>query len=333
MILIDGSYINYGGGKVLLEYLIKSLIDAKVNFHFLIDNRLKGQFEEISNEKKTFIKPSFVNRFNFYKNNSTRFSKVLCFGNIPPPIRLNAIVYTYFHQTMFLEIPKEIGFIQSLKIRIKSFVFKQLIKNSDYWMVQTYIIRNSLSNKYSINHTEILVLPFYPRLEYRISNRVKCSFVYVSDVSPHKNHKLLIETFCAFYDKHKIGELVVTVSNKYQDMYNLIEEKCKKGYPIQNIGFVNRDHLGSIYSKSEYMIYPSSTESFGLGIVEAIECGCKIIGPNLPYMLEVCNPSILFDLSSNSLMNAFEQSIGETKKSEQKVFNEVNELINCLKYE
>ena len=50
------------------------------------------------------------------------------------------------------------------------------------------------------------------------------------------------------------------------------------------------------YLSSEFLMFPSLTESFGLGLIEAIECGCKVIGADLPYTYEVCEPHLYLTL-------------------------------------
>ena len=80
------------------------------------------------------------------------------------------------------------------------------------------------------------------------------------------------------------------------------------------------------------MIFPSLAESFGLGLIEAIECGCKVIGADLPYTYEVCEPSIVFDpMDDESIFEAFEKSLDDAvKTSSPKIRNNINELINIL---
>src|SRR5690606_29052291 len=111
----------------------------------------------------------------------------------------------------------------------------------------------------------------------------------------HKNHSRLIHAFCKFNDRFKKGSLTLTVPSNFEDVCDLINKKIAMGYPIHNIGFVERKSLYKIYQTHKYLIFPSLAESFGLGIVEAIESGCNVIGANLDYMHDVCIPSITFD--------------------------------------
>src|SRR5690606_3397267 len=107
-------------------------------------------------------------------------------------------------------------------------------------------------------------------------NRLPNSYIYVSNANVHKNHSTLIEAFCMFYDEFGLGVLTLTVDKSFSAVYELIKLKKAQGYPINNIGFVNRNFLEEQYKKHQYLIYPSLSESFGLGLVEAIENGCKV---------------------------------------------------------
>ena len=48
MRVLDALYINSGGGKVLLDYLIKNILSKEIDFFFLLDNRVKGCYPEMS---------------------------------------------------------------------------------------------------------------------------------------------------------------------------------------------------------------------------------------------------------------------------------------------
>jgi hypothetical protein len=105
-----------------------------------------------------------------------------------------------------------------------------------------------------------------------------------------------------------------------------------EGYPIVNHGFVPRDSLGTIYDKAANCIYPSLSESFGLGIIEALENQCDIIGSDLPYTYAVCKPSLVFDPTKiKSITIAFHSAIEKKiQPTEQLVFNEIDKLVNLL---
>lgn len=335
-VLVDAVFINNGGGKILLDYLFQEVDRRKMWCHFLIDARLKQEYEKLGNKHiEIKIIDGFLERVSFYRNNRTEFQNVLCFGNIPPTRRLNAKTFTYFHQLIYLSIPPEFKLLDQLKFTVKIAILRLLRKNTDYWLVQNSFTRQALIGKFNLRAPKVLSVPFYPPL-ISMENYVRTanSFIFVSNANPHKNHRNLIEAFCQFYDQNKEGKLTVTVNENFPEICELIQEKVMSGYPIHNIGFISREKLSAEYRRHQYLIFPSLSESFGLGIVEAIENGCKIIGVDLSYTYEVCEPSIIIEKPHNveKILKAMNESrdYGSIPFSKQKVYNEIEKLLNLL---
>jgi glycosyltransferase involved in cell wall biosynthesis len=334
MLLLDAIYINNSGGKILLDYLIEEFEKKQLAVHYLLDERVRNNHPEIIKNKVTYLEASLLKRHQFYLKNRKSFSKILCFGNLPPSLKLNVEVYTYFHQKIFLEIPKDIPFKQKIVFKIKRIIFKILKTHTDFWIVQTQAMKDIfLAKTLTLNKEKVLIIPFYPSLKKSDNeNRKKAVFVYVSSGSPHKNHLNLLEAFRNFYDMRKVGELHLTIGDEFKELCNLISKMNAEGYPVVNHGFISRDSLGAIYDKAAFSIYPSLSESFGLGIIEAIENGCDIIGSDLPYTYAVCKPSLVFDpIKVESIVLAFQKAIEKhLQPTEQLVFNEIDKLVNLL---
>lgn len=335
MILIDAVFINISGGKILLDYLIKSIEETNLEVFYLLDNRIRKNVSIANNENNVFFASGYLDRVKFY--NSIRkddFTFILCFGNIPPHRKMNSIVYTYLHQLLYLET-KKVKFKDRVLLTLKKMVIMLTKRNTDKWMVQTPNIKVLLNKKFNIPGQNIVLMPFYveinPEREMAIE-REKYQYIYISNGYPHKNHLNLIEGFCDFYDLFNKGKLIVTISKDFPTLYSFIEERIKLGYPIINLEYIPHKKLKEIYLKSYYCVYPSFLESFGLGIIEAIDCGCKIIGADLKYMHDVCEPSILFDpTDKSSIKEAFIQSLEEKiPNSLKKIPNKMNKLIEMF---
>lgn len=335
MILVDAIYINNSGGKVLLDYLIENLESTGIHIHYLLDSRVIQNHPIInSGNDVTYLKAGLKSRHKFYKENRNKFSKVLCFGNLPPSLKLKAEVSTYFHQPLFIKFPDNLNLVNKITIRIKMMILNSIKKNTDRWIVQSENVKQGLLEKYNLNKEDVNIIPFFPPLPI-VHNiiRVKHKFVYISNVGVHKNHQKLIEGFCRFYDKYKIGELGLTINENAAFEIELIRSLQQKGYPIINFGFIERAKLAEIYASSEYLIFPSLAESFGLGLIEAIQSGCKVIGANLPYTFAICQPSITFNPNSvEEIAEVFEKSLNmDVKPTVSKVHNEIESLIKLLK--
>lgn len=338
MILIDSIYICEGGGLVLLKYLVEEIEKENLQVYYLFDERVEKDFQFIEGNKKTVLNNSYIKRYLFYLRNKSRFSKVLCFGNVPPPIKLPSTVYVYFHQLLFLEIPNDFKLKKKCIYFLKQSIVSILKDNAKIWLVQSELVQKKLAIKYlSGNKNKVLVLPFYPPLDFNksIIKRQANTLLYVSNSSPHKNHEVLIEAFCNIYDKLNYGKLTLTVPEVSSSLNSLIREKVGLGYPIVNSGFVDREKISILYLENEYLIFPSLTESFGLGIAEAIDGGCKVICADLPYTYEICEPSLKFNpYMIGSIEEAILIALTKKLQSSKKIINnDIFKLISILQNE
>lgn len=165
MVLLDAVYINNSGGLVLLKYLISVVQERKLDFFYLLDNRIKDYLNDINQENVIFIKNSHSERLRFYSNNKDKFHSVLCFGNVPPPLRLKAKVFVYFHQKLFLEIPNDFGLKEKFVYKIKQLYLSFYKNNCDKWLVQSQLMQKQFAEKYLNKKLDnICILPFYPPL-------------------------------------------------------------------------------------------------------------------------------------------------------------------------
>ncbi len=334
MHLFDSLHINNSGGKVLLEFLLNKLGDNK-SIYYVFDSRLSGVDEFNKYDKSQFLKPQLIKRFLFYQKHNKGFDKIFCFANIPPLSKQKALTYTYFHQIKFLSNYYDVTFYEQVRLFFQKTLLKYLSKNTDYFIVQSSYMAMQLSYKLDFDINKILVLPFYPPLNSNNNSnflKEKNTFLYVSGGALHKNHIRLIDAFASFYIKNKKGTLFITISNPSKKLDNLIQDYKKKHIPIINLGEMPRENLVEYYQKSEYLIYPSLAESFGLGLIEGLEFECKVIGADLPYTYEVCEPSLVFNpFDVADIENAFH--VASTTKlplSIKKIENKIDELIQLF---
>ena len=335
MLLVDSVFVNNGGGLVLLKYLVDYLESNYINVFYLFDKRTEVDFKKISESRKMHISNSLMERHFFYNKNKNRFNKVICFGNLPPTIRLKADVFVYFHQKLFLEVPRDFSISNKIIFLFKQNILNLIKNNADYWLVQSNNIKFELARKYfKGDGGEIIKLPFYPKFNFYKFNikRMAGSFLYVSNSSPHKNYLNLIEAFCLAYDLVKKGNLTVTVPNTDISLCELIFKKNELGYPIKNVGFIEREKLTELYLSHEYLIFPSLAESFGLGLAEAIDGGCKIIAADLGYTYEVCEPSLIFNpYNIESMKNAIVTAIhDELPYAKKLIENDISKIMQLL---
>jgi hypothetical protein len=334
MLLIDTVFVNNGGAKILLDYLIEEVEKSNIKAFFLLDSRIKNNHTKILKNKYIYIKGNYINRLLFYIYNVHKFDIIFCFGNLPPSFKTKVPVYTYLHQALYLK-PSNITNIISFKQRLKNIIFTNTIKYSNYFIVQTDSTRNDFLNKYnSILSNNVYILPFYPEIINNSNLRIKNFnlFLYVSDGHFYKNHYNLINAFCNFTNLNDKAELHLTVNHTYDSLCNYIVNKQKLGYKIYNHGILKITDLEKLYNNAEYLIYPSLTESFGLGLIEAILYDCKVLASDLNFVNSVCKPSLKFDPnSSDSIYNALKMTTStKLDKSYLSTSNKINDLLSLL---
>jgi len=99
-------------------------------------------------------------------------------------------------------------------------------------------------------------------------------FLYVGRVSIEKDLDILSESYKVIHEKYgdKVA-LVITGNGPYL-------EKCKEIFPKNTTftGFKKAEKLAQIYAFCDVFVCPSSTETFGNVVLEAMASGIPVIG-------------------------------------------------------
>ena len=329
-ILIDSIYINNSGGKVLLDYLIESIVKKGFadQFYFLLDYR--GNYDYLDEIDYEIGLSDERFRKNFYNKEKQRFRKVFCFGNVPPPVKLNVQVYTYFHNALLATSVKGYPLKTKLLKYVKRLYIKKNSNNTDYFLVQSQLMKN-LVKKNINSKKEILLFPFFNlKKKPKQAKKNNVEFVYISDGNPHKNHNLLLDAWIGLAEQNINPKLHLTVTKNYSKVVERIESLKNRGINLENHGYTNVEDL---FNQTSFLIFPSLIESFGLGLVQAVNAGLKVIATDLPYVNEVVKPSLVFNpLDKQSIINAVKESLKNDSIKDSKIIidNKINELIQLL---
>ncbi len=334
MILIDALYINNSGGYRLLEYLVKRLIIKEISFFLLADKRCLGQLDYCTNVR--YMKASLRDRASFYKERAGEFSSILCFGNIPAPIKLDLPVYTYFHNINLLTLNEAHSIKGKILMWLKREVFRHYKKNTDYWLVQTSNTADELVKHLHETTEKVKLMPFYELptgIETQVGTTHGYDYVFVAIDTPGKGHRELFDAWRLLHQKGIDKTLHLTIQEE-SPLIPIIKELQTEGIKIVNHGLIPFKDVFELYRKSKAIIYPSHNESLGLGIVEALTVGCDVIGSDLPFLHAICEPSAVFNpYSSESIANAvISYENNSARKSELLIHDQVEELIKLLSH-
>lgn len=342
MILIDASNINSGGGKILLEYLIDQLLERKIEFFLLKDERLDSQIHSKSFE---FANISSYNRTKSLKKyfNLLNPQVVFCFGNFPPPVKLNCKTLTYFQNLTLLDSVYEQ--IKNDKLFfLKKIYLSYYLKNTNMIIFQNNKIQNHFKNvfgRYAGSEMKFINIPFFNDEEIRdfkkkggVKQKILNSFIYVSLPYKHKNHERLLKTWEILAENGFYPQLTLTIPISNLELINKINDLNKKGLKIKNIGLVSFQEILEHTSQSEFCIFPSLKETFGLSLIEGVLLDCKVIASDLDYVYEVLKPSMVFDpYNPNDIAEKVKFCLlnnGKIKASVPLVENKIENLINAL---
>lgn len=336
-ILIDSVYINSGGGEFILNLIINDLKKKRLisECFFLLDSRLN--IENISvklNSNYILLNPSENKRKNFYKKYYDFISSVVCLANIPPPIRILNPVKIYFHNDLFLNPLKS---NLKLKDKILNFFKKKYIINRNYesydWFVQTDLIAKNVSKNFFINDKKINVTPIFLNKKNKLKKKHINSFIYVANSSYHKNHKRLLKSFIksAKILDNRI-QLNLTLPNSFflNSVYSSYD--IPGNLEIINHGILKYKDLEKVYEESNFLIFPSLNESFGLPLIESINNNCLVIASDLPYVYQIIRPSLVFNpLSVKSISEKIIEAISQDNLDESKIIIE-NKIDTFVKH-
>lgn len=338
MLLVDSLYINMGGAMGLLRYLVSSLQERNVDFFLLADSRCGDEFNSLPHTKS--LPATLKERKKFYKQHGVEFTSVLCFGNVPPPIKMKIPVYTYFHNISLLKIPSD----GRLQVRLKFFLKQRLIdyygRNTDAWIVQTDNTASELKKHLFSGKKQVYVLPFYhiPQ-ELKTISLIKSGrndYALIGELSYPRGHGIILDVWKRLHEMGFDRTLHLTVSDRTERHIayrQKIEELKGQGVKIINHGTVPFSEIINIYKQCKAIVYPSSNESLGLSIIEAIESGCDVIASDLPFTHAICLPSAVFDRSNVEQMCRviIEYDNNPIPKSKLKIYNSINELLEIIK--
>tara|TARA_X000001036_G_scaffold416593_1_gene433796 strand:- start:343 stop:762 length:420 start_codon:yes stop_codon:yes gene_type:complete len=133
----------------------------------------------------------------------------------------------------------------------------------------------------------------------------------------------------------KIGaniELNLTLDDKaFRKSFYFLNKK-PKNFKIINHGIVPYSKIRKLYRFSEFLIFPSLNESFGLPLIESIFYECKVLASNLSYVDEVIKPSLRFNPNSiSSISDSIQHAIrNNLKKSEIIVENKIDTFVKYI---
>ena len=317
VLFIIAPNIKNGGGLELLLYFIEHIEKNYPNVKSIVylDSSLK-MIQSAENRQVIYMNSSFEK----IKLFSKKIDNSLYFGNLPPLTKSeNSVVY--FHN-LYLLMPLKKLMKASMNFFIK-YLLQQLyirlfINNVNIVTCQNDDIKEKFIKKYNFKNVQLL--PFFRLCDKKVleKNEKIYDFCYVSLAHPHKNHQRLLEA-CDIISRENISfSLALTIEEGHEDLIKKIKDINHKNIvKVVNLGKLPKEEVCKLYAQSRCLIYPSTEETFGLGLVEAINMNLDVIASNLNYVYQSIEPSLVFNpnCSLNISLKMKEYLEGNTQKS------------------
>lgn len=328
MITIEASNIYFGGGFTLLSELLNQIEKRAIYSRVYIGYSTIADLLEM--RKYKYITFTHTNKLQTLLRYANKGENTLFFCSLPPFTKYrNSIVYS--HNPHILSCP--MLSIYNTKFILYHYWLYLFKNNVDYFACQT----ETVSKKLQKMNCKTELLPFYTKLR-KLNLEKKYDFCYISTVAPHKNHDKLFDAIELAIENGIYFTIIVTIRNNIQnfkliDRINQINQKVGKEVVI-NRGFVNINEIEEIYGLTRTIIFPSLDESFGLPLIEAANCGLRVISADKAYTHDLLNNPIVFNPEdSSSIKDAIVKDLnGEFNKIEQslKVEDKIENLITYL---
>ncbi len=100
--------------------------------------------------------------------------------------------------------------------------------------------------------------------------------LFVGDIHRRRNVDRIVEAFHAVRERQHDGLELVLIGRTLDPFASSMMDPLRDRH-IHALGYVPENELSLFYSSARAFVFPSFYEGFGLGVLEAMACGCPVI--------------------------------------------------------
>ncbi len=231
------------------------------------------------------------------------------------------------------------------------YIIRRSIERADLVLTDTESVREELIDRFDLNSMKVKNLGVGISTEFTAAAdaapRValsKPTFLFVGQLNKKKNVRWLIETVRAGITEGKLPDIRLILAGApgfgFEEIEDVLKQRNKED--IQWINRPNLPELVGLYRSCTAVIVPSLREGFGIPLLEAMYCGCKIIASDIPTNREVAGTAAeYFSLndaeslygSIHSVLRSTDDTSREISAREQlKKYNWNDLALQCLSF-
>jgi glycosyltransferase involved in cell wall biosynthesis len=155
------------------------------------------------------------------------------------------------------------------------------------------------------------------------------SFFTAGALDVNKNHKMLIDAFYLFHQKHPNSLLFIAGEGPLKSSLTIQIEKLGLVESVELLGKLDRERMVEYNNKSHVFVLPSLKETFGVVLIEAMSTGLPVIALNSGGPSSIITSTQLGEIcevNSEALSNAMNKVyINFEMYSSDYIVNYVNE--------
>lgn len=230
-------------------------------------------------------------------------------------------VITTIHDLIHIHDPSERTWAKAAYYR---FVQRPVVRQAPVTLTVSEYSRQQIVQWYGVPESKVVCVgngvseSFTP--DGRTAPAERPFFLYVGNIKPHKNVTTLLTAMSQVATK--CDATLVMVSKPDARLRRQVAESSLEGKVTFMVG-LDDPQLASLYRAATALVLPSRWEGFGLPLVEAMSCGCPVIGSNRTAIPEVLGGAgELFDPDQpealvEKMMSLFEDSMLRVRLREQ----------------
>lgn len=308
-VVLHAPSVHTGGGFVLLQALTAAW-PSDVQLTALLDARARAHVMLPDGAQVTWVDARIGSRLKaeVYLSSTAKANDViLCFHGLPPLLSNQARVVVFLQNRLYLARKLPSGYRLKTRVRLtfERFVSRIFRHRVAEYIVQTPSMQRAVLQWYGARdpvQPAVRVLPFVEALHMAPEHNVRApdwDFVYVADGEAHKNHRTLLAAWQLLARDGLHPSLALTLSSRDMVLQREVAALTDKaGLRIKDLGQMPHENMLSLYATARAMIFPSTSESFGLPLIEATHAGLPILASELDYVRDVCRPVQTFDPTS-----------------------------------